>query len=178
MRAPQSAWGHEGTAERPGVRVALRQLRQGAEFGLGLVVLLPTRLAILIALVVTVTALSGLVLCLDQMTCGCRCAPPLRQLSLAGLHLTSVLLGAAGAYCSHACVRRAKVALHNSAAVPQAPTDCSDLCRRGCSSGSASRCCAPRFSRVGSTGCRIAPSRGTATMHVLVSWLTRLARSS
>ena len=76
MRAPQSAWEHEGTTERPGVGVALRQLRQGAEFGMGLVVLLPTRLAILIALAVSVTALSGFVLCLDQMTCGCRCAPP------------------------------------------------------------------------------------------------------
>lgn len=76
MQAPQAAWANDGPAERPGVGVALRQLRQGAALGLGLVVLLPIRLVALISLGVVVTVLSGFVLCLDQMCCGCRCAPP------------------------------------------------------------------------------------------------------
>ena len=76
MRAPQPAWANDGPAERPGLGVALQQLRQGAALGLGLVVLLPIRLAALISLALIVTALSGFVLCLDQMFCGCRCAAP------------------------------------------------------------------------------------------------------
>lgn len=74
MRQPQAAWDKDAAAERGGVSAALQQLQQGAAFGLGLVVLMPIRLAMLLALAVVVTGLSGFVLCLDQMCCGCRCA--------------------------------------------------------------------------------------------------------
>ena len=84
MPTPQarSAWGNGGDIPTGGngrgpagaCRLAFDQLFSGAQFGLGLVLLLPARLAMLLALAVAVTAIGAFVLVIDSMFCGCRCA--------------------------------------------------------------------------------------------------------